>query len=66
MKPPQVRKGWTDEETQRLLELIIEFGTSWALLKSEDFAAGNILESRDQVALKDKARNMKMDYLKYV
>ena len=66
VKPPQVRKGWTDEETQRLLELIEEHGTSWALLKSEDFAAGNILASRDQVALKDKARNMKMDYLKYV
>ena len=66
MKPPQVRKGWTDEETQRLLELIEEHGTSWALLKTEDFAAGNILASRDQVALKDKARNMKLDYLKYV
>ena len=66
VKPPQVRKGWTEEETERLLELIEEHGTSWALLKSEDFAAGNILDSRDQVALKDKARNMKLDYLKYV
>ena len=66
VKPPQVRKGWTEEETERLLDLIGEHGTSWALLKSEDFAAGNILESRDQVALKDKARNMKLDYLKYV
>ena len=66
VKPPQVRKGWTEEETERLLELIEEHGTSWALLKNEDFAAGNILQSRDQVALKDKARNMKLDYLKYV
>ena len=66
VKPPQVRKGWTEEETERLLELIEEHGTSWALLKSEDFVAGNILESRDQVALKDKARNLKLDYLKYV
>ena len=66
VKPPQVRKGWTEEETERLLELIEEHGTSWALLKNEDFAAGEILQSRDQVALKDKARNMKLDYLKYV
>ena len=66
VKPPQVRKAWTEEETERLLELIEEHGTSWALLKTEDFGAGNILESRDQVALKDKARNMKLDYLKYV
>ena len=66
VKPPQVRKGWTEEETERLLELIEEHGTSWALLKSEDFAAGNVLDSRDQVALKDKARNMKLDFLKYV
>ena len=66
VKPPQVRKGWTHEETERLLELIEEHGTSWALLKSEDFAAGNILASRDQVALKDKARNVKLDFLKYV
>ena len=66
LKPPQVRKPWTEEETERLLDLIEEHGTSWKLLKDEDFAAGDILEYRDQVALKDKARNMKMDYLKYV
>ena len=66
VRPPQVRKPWTEEETERLLELIEEHGTSWALLKTEDFGAGHILESRDQVALKDKARNMKLDYLKYV
>ena len=66
VKLPQVRKAWTEEETERLLDLIEEHGTSWKLLKHEDFAAGGVLASRDQVALKDKARNMKMDYLKYV
>ena len=66
VKLPQVRKAWTEEETERLLDLIEEHGTSWKLLKTEDFTAGNVLASRDQVALKDKARNMKMDYLKYV
>lgn len=66
IKPLQVRKAWTKEEIGRLLELIEEYGTSWKLLKDEDFTAGDILGCRDQVALKDKARNMKMDYLKYV
>ncbi|KAL2042980.1 hypothetical protein N7G274_004038 [Stereocaulon virgatum] len=64
VKPPQVRKAWTEKETERLLDLIEEHGTSWKLLKHEDFIAGHVLASRDQVALKDKARNMKMDYLK--
>ena len=65
-KRPQVRRPWTEEETERLLYLISQYGTSWKQLKEQDLVMGNILESRDQVALKDKARNMKMDLLKYV
>ena len=68
-KKPQTRKPWTDEEVQLLIDLIENHGTSWALLKSIDFdknevAGKNILRDRDQVALKDKARNMRVDYLK--
>ena len=62
-KPPQKRSAWTGAETDMLHHLITEYGTSWALLKQQD---ENVLKARDQVALKDKARNMKMDYLKYV
>ena len=65
-KKVQVRKAWTDEETQTLLELIEEHGTSWRLLKDVDKNNGAVLEGRDQVALKDKARNMKLDFLKFV
>ena len=65
-KPPQSRRAWTSAETDMLLYLITEHGISWKLLKEEDSAQGHILQERDQVALKDKARNMKMDYLKYV
>ena len=65
-KPPQSRNAWTSEETEMLHYLITEHGTSWKLLKNEDFSQGHVLEARDQVSLKDKARNMKMDYLKYV
>lgn len=65
-KKIQVRKAWTDEETGTLLALIEEHGTSWRLLKEID--DGNdghqMLQGRDQVALKDKARNMKLDFLK--
>ncbi|KAL8807421.1 MAG: hypothetical protein Q9182_000760 [Xanthomendoza sp. 2 TL-2023] len=65
-KKPQTRTPWSEEETSRLQELIEEYGISWKLLKELDaeHARGAELKDRDQVALKDKARNMKMDYLK--
>lgn len=63
-KKVQVRKAWTDEETGLLLDLIEEHGTSWRLLKQIDMENNFILKDRDQVALKDKARNMKLDFLK--
>lgn len=66
IKPPQKRSAWTSAETDMLLDLITTYGTSWKLLKEQDLTQGHVLEARDQVALKDKARNMKMDYLKYV
>ena len=60
-KRVQKRRAWTDDETEVFIDLIGEYGISWSLLKSMD--AGNILIHRDQVALKDKARNMKVDFL---
>lgn len=65
VKGPQSRRPWSEEETLGLLELIEMEGTSWAELKQLDSAMPEPLFSgRDQVALKDKARNLKMDYLK--
>lgn len=61
-KKTQSRKAWTDLETETLINLISEYGTSWKLLKDKD--VGNVLVDRDQTALKDKARNIKFDYLK--
>lgn len=63
-KKVQVRKAWTDVETGLLLDLIEEHGTSWRLLKQIDLENDYLLNDRDQVALKDKARNMKLDFLK--
>ena len=65
-KPPQSRNAWSSVETDMLHYLITEHGTSWTLLKNEDSKQEHVLAARDQVSLKDKARNMKMDYLKYV
>lgn len=61
-KKTQSRKAWTDLETEMLINLISEHGTSWKLLKDKD--VGKVLVDRDQTALKDKARNIKFDYLK--
>ncbi|KAI4234175.1 MAG: hypothetical protein LQ349_003952, partial [Xanthoria aureola] len=64
-KRTQTRKPWSEEEIIRLQELINEHGLSWSLLKKmdEEHKGGQVLKDRDQVALKDKARNMKLDYL---
>lgn len=59
----QVRRPWEEAATSRLIELIEndDFGTSWAkIAKLND----PLLEGRGQVALKDKARNIKLDFLK--
>ncbi|KAL8943378.1 MAG: hypothetical protein Q9216_001087 [Gyalolechia sp. 2 TL-2023] len=65
-KKPQVRTPWSEEETERFLELVEEHGLSWSRLKEMDklYADGPRLARRDQVALKDKARNIKLDWLK--
>lgn len=67
-RPVQRRRKWTTEEVERLLGLIEIYGTKWANIKKADEAHedGPLLEGRDQVALKDKARNIKFDYLTYV
>ena len=63
-KAPQMRTPWSEEEIERLITLIEEYGVSYAVLKKQDDEQGKILDNRDQVAIKDKARNMKVDYLK--
>jgi hypothetical protein len=67
-RQPQQRSRWTEAEVERLLELIEDYGVSWAYLLAMDgeHPQGPVLQQRDQVSLKDKARNMKMDFLKYV
>ena len=63
-KAPQSRRPWSELEIETLLKLIEHHGISYTRIKKEDALDQSILEDRDQVAIKDKVRNMKMDYLK--
>jgi hypothetical protein len=67
-RQPQQRSRWTEVEVERLVKLIEDYGVSWSnlLRLDHDYPGGAMLSHRDQVSLKDKARNMKMDFLKYV
>ena len=63
-KPPQKRTAWSAEEEVLLMESIQKYGVQWAKIKREDMENDNIFHRRDQVGLKDKARNMYFDFLK--
>ncbi|KAL4924575.1 uncharacterized protein BDV17DRAFT_209437 [Aspergillus undulatus] len=59
------KRLWTEAEDNRLIHLMREHGPSWSRLESQNLARapqeGEVrLEGRDQVALKDRARNMKI------
>ncbi|KAH8802710.1 hypothetical protein F5884DRAFT_802816 [Xylogone sp. PMI_703] len=59
---PKKRTMWSDDDTDLLIDLIGEYGCSWSLL--EAMGKGKFEMERGQVALKDKARNIKVSYLK--
>lgn len=63
-RPAQVRRPWTVAEIECLMDGVEKYGTGWAAIKKLDDSGPNILVHRSQVGLKDKARNMKFDYLK--
>jgi hypothetical protein len=72
-KQPQTRVPWSQEEVIALIEYIEKLGTSWSNIKKVDESLDedtNLPEGpqhltrRDQVSLKDKARNLKVDFLK--
>lgn len=68
---PQARKFWSEEEDQRLINLAEKHGCSWAAIKRHDEIwpeedGGPKLSDRNQVQLKDRARNIVMRLLKSV
>jgi Myb-like DNA-binding domain len=58
---PQARRQWTDQEVIRFIELVEEHGPSWAKIEK---VGDPLLAGRTQINLKDKARNMKFDFVK--
>ena len=62
--PVQVRKQWTDEEVEAIMEGIARYKCRYSAIKTWDMDKnGHVLRDRTQVNLKDKARNMKVTYL---
>jgi hypothetical protein len=64
-----VRKGrgfeWTPEQELFFITQIETYGPAWADIASHHCRRGGMLEGRDQVKLKDKARNIKEKYIRY-
>ncbi|KAK2751396.1 hypothetical protein FQN55_000669 [Onygenales sp. PD_40] len=56
------RTGWSDDETQALIEWIGKLGTSWAYIKAQDQNTDNRLRRRDQGNLKDRASHLALKY----
>ena len=65
-RPVQSRSAYSAAEEARLVELIEDYGTSYALIKTQDGSHpdGPLLGQRSQVQLKDKAQELKYQYLK--
>jgi len=70
-KSPQVRKGWTGQEVDQLVYLIGKHGANWSQIVKADEKGLDIFAGRGdgnslkkQVTIKDKARNMRLDYEK--
>jgi hypothetical protein len=58
----QTRTPWSLHDTDLLISLIGKWGCSWSLIDKQ--GKGSFERTCDQVGLKDKARNIKVDYLK--
>lgn len=64
MKPARARTKFSQEEEERVLELIGELGVQFAAIKKMDQESDNILGNRTAEDIRFKARNMKLDFLK--
>lgn len=63
----KANKRWTEVEDERLLQLMAKFGSSYSKIQKHDnlcpaTAGGPRLESRSQVNLKDRARNLRRKF----
>ena len=58
-KARQVRAKWTNEESRHLIDLIAEHRCSWAEIANN----GQFENDRNQQAVRDRARNLKVHFL---
>lgn len=66
---PQVRQAWNEDENKALLDGVRQFGTRWSLILrayGKNGQLGTQLSQRSAVNIKDRARNMKLDMIRYV
>ena len=63
-KPPKKRKAFSATEEIELIDTIEKYGCSWSRLEHIIKKRNSELSGRDQVALKDKARNIKFTKLR--
>ena len=66
-KKPQERQAWVKKDIQMLVKAVDAYACKWSTIEKE-IKAGTIPfeRPRDQQALRDKARLLKQDLLKYV
>lgn len=68
---PGLRRRWTQEQDDALIEYIAEYGAKWSLIEEKDgnrsrAVGGERLGGRNQGQLKDRARNLRNKLLRYV
>lgn len=63
----QIRKPWSRNDVRKLIMMVDLFKCKWSSMQKE-IASGFIKfdRTRDQQALRDKARILKQEFLKYV
>lgn len=60
----QSRVPWDTTETEYLIGLIEQYGNKWSIIAKIGTGSGGLRPKRTDVNCKDKARNIKIDFLK--
>lgn len=63
----KLRIFWTKEEDRQLIRLVRKYGPHWARIEYMDAEEeAPKLKARNQISIKDRARQLKFNYLKFV
>lgn len=64
-KQPKRRNFWTPQDTRVVIELIAQHGSFWAKMEQKSKLNKLFSTARTQQQIRDKARNIKVDLLRY-